>query len=293
MDMVVKTNHIPVPGETVLGGEFFMNPGGKGANQAVAIARLQGQVGFISKIGDDIFGKQSMQLFEEEGIDVRGMVSDQEGPSGVALITVDEEGENSIVVAPGANAKLTSEEVQSALAQQDEIALLLMQLEIPMETVKMVAKYGKANHIPVVVNPAPMHSDLIPILSEIDILTPNAHEAEMLTGISIADVDSAILAAKKIFEMGVQKVVVTIGRAGAVVFEGGQSHHVPAVKVNTVDTTAAGDSFNGALVVALSEGKSLLSAVEFASRAAAITVTRLGAQSAMPYRNELIVNLLD
>ncbi|GAA5222353.1 ribokinase [Membranihabitans marinus] len=293
MDMVVKTNHIPVPGETVLGGEFFMNPGGKGANQAVAVARLNADVAFVSKIGDDIFGKQSMQLFEEEGIDIQGMVSDENGPSGVALITVDKDGENSIVVAPGANGKLMPEEVIPTLNKIDNISILLMQLEIPMNTVREVAEYGRSNNITVVVNPAPMHGDLAEMLPLIDIITPNAKEAEMLAGIPVVDVESAKEAALLIYESGVKKVVVTIGRHGALIVDNGEVIHVPATEVETVDTTAAGDSFNGALVVGLSEGKTLLEAVQFACAAAAITVTRLGAQSAMPYRNELIDNLLD
>lgn len=293
MDMVVKTNHIPVPGETVLGGDFFMNPGGKGANQAVAIARLGGSVLFISKIGDDIFGKQSSQLFDEEGIDTRGLVPDEESPSGVALITVDGQGENSIVVAPGANANLTPSDVVDTLDDLTDISIMLMQLEIPLETVKTAALHGSHKGIKVILNPAPVNQRTAELFPYIDIITPNANEAELLTGIPVNDVESACEAAKIINQSGVKNVVVTIGKMGALVLENGISTYIPASDVETVDTTAAGDAFNGALAVALSEGKDLINAVRFACQAAAITVTRMGAQSAMPYRNELVLNILE
>ena len=292
MDMVVKTDHIPEPGETVLGGSFFMNPGGKGANQAVAVARLGGRVAFVSKVGDDIFGKQSIQHFEEEGIDISGLVSDDSGPSGVALITVDREGENSIVVAPGANASLLPEDVEQTLASATDAGFILMQLEIPMDTVRQAAEYGHKNKIKVVLNPAPVNDETYLVYPYIDIITPNAKEAEMLTGISVDGVESATEAARTIRDRGVRQVVVTMGKMGALVLDDHEVTFIQATEVKTVDTTAAGDSFNGALVVALSEGKSLVDAVKFASSAAAITVTRMGAQSAMPYRNELILNIL-
>ena len=292
MDMVVKTNHIPEPGETVLGGDFFMNPGGKGANQAVAIARLGGDVLFISKIGDDIFGKQSIQLFEEEGIEISGLVPDDSGPSGVALITVDKDGENSIVVAPGANANLLPGDVESTLEQLSDVGFMLMQLEIPMSTVLKAAEYGKKNNILVILNPAPVNDEVFQVFPFIDIITPNAKEAEMLTGIPVNSIESAEKAARTIREKGVKQVVITMGKMGALVLDDSDVAFIPATEVQTVDTTAAGDAFNGALVVALSEGKTFVDAVTFASSAAAITVTRMGAQSAMPYRNELILNIL-
>ena len=297
MDMVVRTNHIPVPGETILGGGFFMNPGGKGANQAVAIARLGGSVLFISKIGDDIFGKQSSQLFDEEGIDTRGLVPDEESPSGVALITVDGQGENSIVVAPGANANLTPGDLERTLDHIDGFGILLMQLEIPIETVKKAAQLVSGKGTKVILNPAPVPANMHKtkqLFPFIDIITPNVREAEMLTGISVHDVESAQKAAKAIYAQGVENVVITMGRMGAMVMEyGGEMTHIPATVVDTIDTTAAGDAFNGALAVGLSEGKSLLESVRFACQAAAITVTRMGAQSAMPYRNELVLNILE
>ena len=290
MDMVVKTTHIPKPGETVLGGAFFMNPGGKGANQAVAVARLGGDAAFIAKIGQDIFGKQSAQLFDDEGIDIGGLLEDEVEPSGIALITVDEFGENSIVVAPGANANLNPMDVSEQLSQYPETRTLLMQLEIPMETVKATAAYCQAHQIILIINPAPANQEIVDVFPFIDVLTPNVHEAELLSGISITDIASAKMAAQEIKNKGVQNVIITLGEEGAVVLTDEGFWHVETINVNVVDTTAAGDVFNGALAVALSEGKDFKEATKFACHAAALAVTRLGAQASIPYRNELLLN---
>ncbi|KAG4069406.1 hypothetical protein HA402_012259 [Bradysia odoriphaga] len=288
MDMVVKTSHIPVPGETVLGGSFFMNPGGKGANQAVTVARLGGEVHFISKVGNDVFGKQSSQLFEEEGINTFYVLSDDELPSGVALITVDDTGENSIVVASGANGNLLPDDLKEALDIIAGAGFLLMQLEIPMETVRFVACYAASKGVRVILNPAPANTLSPDLLNCTDIITPNKKEAEMLSGIKVTNIENAKKAAKAICNMGVKNVVVTMGPLGAVICQEGKTLVIPAQKVEAVDTTAAGDVFNGALAVALSEGKAFPEAVQFASMAAAISVTRMGAQSSIPYRNEFI-----
>ena len=288
MDMVVKTSHIPTPGETVLGGSFFMNPGGKGANQAVAVARLGGNVLFVSKIGNDVFGKQAAQLFKAEGIDTSCIFSDEKLPSGVALITVDTAGENSIVVAPGANANLLPADVEGALKGISTGGIILLQLEIPLATVQYVTAYAAEKGIRVILNPAPAAVLPAQLLSHIDVITPNSTEASMIAGINVLDIETAKQAAARIRELGVGNVVITMGSAGALVLEGGVFTHIPARKVQPVDTTAAGDVFNGALAVALSEDKSLSDAVRFACEAAAVSVTRLGAQSSIPYRNELI-----
>lgn len=288
MDMVVKTHHIPLPGETVLAGSFFMNPGGKGANQAVAVARLGGRAVFISKVGNDVFGKQSAQLFDEEGINTYYLLSDDELPSGVALITVDHEGENSIVVASGANANLNPSDVEEALMEITSAGIILMQLEIPMSTVLHVARHAAARGVLVILNPAPANILSPELLGHIDILTPNQMEAEMISGIKVSDLESAKKAAKAICGLGVRNVVVTMGARGAVICQDGKTSAVPARKVDALDTTAAGDVFNGALAVGLSEGKSLSEAVHFACIAASMSVTRMGAQSSIPYRNELI-----
>lgn len=290
MDMVVKTHHIPVPGETVLSGSFFMNPGGKGANQAVAVARLGGDISFISKVGNDVFGKQSAQLFDEEGINTFHLLSDDELPSGVALITVDDAGENSIVVASGANANLLPEDLNDALGVIASAGIVMMQLEIPMETVHFVAQYAASKGVRVILDPAPAPANALSpeLLSHIDIVTPNQTEAEMLSGVKVTGIESAKKAARVIHKHGAKSVVVTLGTLGAVICQGTKTEVVPAQKVRALDSTAAGDVFNGALAVALSEGKELSEAVRFACKAAAVSVTRMGAQSSIPYRNELV-----
>lgn len=286
-DMVIKARHLPRPGETILGGSFFMNPGGKGANQAVTIARLGGQVTFICKTGSDIFGHQSQQLFEEEGINTSYIFSDSEHPSGVALITVDENAENCIVVASGANANLLPSDLNKADEAIAEADLILMQLEIPMETVEYVAEQGHRLGKKVILNPAPAHPLSPSLLKHLYMITPNETEAEMISGIKITDEASAIEAAKVLVRMGVQNVIITLGSKGALAYCDKNVEMVPALKVEAVDTTAAGDVFNGALTVALSEGRSLPEAVRFACKASAISVTRVGAQSSVPYRNEV------
>jgi len=290
MDMVVKTSHIPEPGETVLGGSFFMNPGGKGANQAVAVARLGGNVSFIGKIGDDIFGKQSSQLFDEEGVDTNGILSDRDSPSGIALITVDSEGENSIVVAPGANAHLEPSDVEKALDKYTDSRVLLVQLEIPMRTVEFAAQYARNKGMQVILNPAPANDLVQDLFHLIDIITPNVHEAEMLSGVQIVDIPTARQAAEVIHAQGVKHVIVTLGKQGAALLENGVFYHIPAPEVKTVDSTAAGDVFNGALAVAVAEGKILTDATTFACRAASIAVTKMGAQSSIPFRNEVLLS---
>jgi ribokinase len=288
MDMVVTSMHIPVPGETVLADSFFMNPGGKGANQAVAVSRLGGTISFITKVGNDIFGKQFIQLFNEESINTQFILEDTELPSGVALITVDKLGENSIVVAPGANSKLLPDDLQASLKEIASADLVLMQLEIPIETVNYVAEYAAGRNIRVILDPAPAMELKSELLGRIDIVTPNQTEAEILSGIKVTDIESAGRAAKRIHELGVKNVVITMGALGALVYQEGESCFVPSEKVNPIDSTAAGDVFNAGLAVALSEGKSLKKSVEFASIAAAISVTRMGAQSSIPYRSEMI-----
>ncbi len=286
-DMVIKAAHLPRPGETILGGTFFMNPGGKGANQAVAIARLGGPVTFICKTGSDIFGHQSQQLFEEEGINTSYIFSDSEYPSGVALITVDEKAENCIVVASGANANLMPSDLARAEEAIEQADLVLMQLEIPMETVCYVADLAWEKGKKVILNPAPAHPLSAELLRRLYLITPNETEAEMISGVKITDDSSACEAARVLSGMGVQNVIITLGSKGALIYCDGKSEIVPAWKVEAVDTTAAGDVFNGALTVALSEGRDLKEAARFACKASAISVTRVGAQSSAPYRNEV------
>ena len=286
-DMVINAAQQPRPGETILGGTFFMNPGGKGANQAVAIARLGGPVTFICKTGSDIFGHQSQQLFEEEGINTSYVFSDSGNPSGVALITVDEKAENCIVVASGANANLLPSDLEKAEEAIERADLVLMQLEVPMETVCFVADIAWQKGKKVILNPAPAHPLPADLLRHLYLITPNETEAEMITGVKITDESSAAEAARALSGMGVQHVIITLGSKGALIYSNGKAEMVPALKVEAVDTTAAGDVFNGALTVALSEGRSLKEAARFACKASAISVTRVGAQSSAPYRNEV------
>lgn len=286
-DMVIKTDKLPVPGETKLGGIFFMNAGGKGANQAVAVERIGGNVTFVTKVGNDIFGKQAIAGFEKENINTGYVFIDEEAPSGTALIMVNEQGENCIAVAPGANANLLPSDIKK-VTNINRAEIILMQLEIPIETITAVIKNAKANKQKVILNPAPAQKLDDGLLSGLFMITPNETEAYFLTGIKVFDEVSASQAAGVFVRKGVQNVVITMGTSGAYIFSDGISKMVPVNPVKAVDTTAAGDVFNGALAVAISEGKDIEEAVSFANKAAAISVTRIGAQCSVPYRNEII-----
>jgi ribokinase len=286
-DMVIKTEKLPAPGETILGGTFLMNPGGKGANQAVAAARLGGKVTFITKRGNDLFGNQAVGLLMREGIHTQYIVKDMELPSGVALITVDSTGENSIVVAPGSNGNLLQEDIPTAIFETTKYEILLLQLEIPINTVEYSAVAASEKGIKVILNPAPARKLSDNLLMHTWLITPNETEAEIITGVKITDIPSAEKAAEIIMKRGVKNVIITLGEAGAYIKSENFTGLIPGIKVIPVDTTAAGDVFNGALAVALSEGKVLNEAVVFANKAASISVTRMGAQASAPYRNEI------
>ncbi len=286
-DMVVKADRLPLPGETILGGRFIMAAGGKGANQAVAAARLGADVVFIVKVGDDLFGRQAIENFKADGIVTDYVITDPVNPSGVALITVDENAENCIVVASGANAALMPADLDRAMEVIKNASLVLMQLEIPLETVKYVAGLAAQNGVKLILNPAPACAQDDELLSKISIITPNQKETEMLTGIKITGRDSAETGAKALAAKGIETVIVTMGSEGALLLTGGQFDWIPARVVKATDTTAAGDVFNGALAVALSEGKGVKEAVVFACSAAALSVTKMGAQSSAPIRSEV------
>ncbi len=286
-DMVIKADRLPVPGETILGGTFFMNPGGKGANQAVSASRMGGNVTLISKTGNDVFGKQSVMLYTTEKIKTDYIFSDSKHPSGVALITVDSNGENCIVVASGANAYLSPADINKASAEIESSDLVLMQLEIPIETVEYVAELAHSRGIRVILNPAPARSLSDSLLKNLYMIVPNSSEAEILSGIRVTDSATARQAADIISARGVDIVVVTLGSQGALIKEYDEYHFVEACKVEAVDTTAAGDTFCGSVCVGLSEGKTILESVKLAAKAAAITVTRMGAQNSIPFRSEL------
>jgi ribokinase len=286
-DMVVKSAKLPRPGETILGGVFLMNAGGKGANQAVAAARLGGEVTFIAKVGKDIFGAQSLEGFKKEGIQTRYVLVDDIYPSGTALIMVNEEGENCIVVAPGANAALLPVDLEPVTALK-EAAVILMQLEIPLETIEAVKKIAVSNHQRVIINPAPAQSLPDELLTGLFLMTPNETEAELLTGIAVTDQESASLAADYFLNKGVMNVVITMGKQGAYFKNRELAFMVPAPVVTAMDTTAAGDTFSGAITVAVTEGMNWKDAVQFAVKAASISVTRMGAQASVPFRSEMI-----
>ena len=288
-DMVIKTDKLPGPGETVLGGTFFMNPGGKGANQAVAAARLGGKVNFITKLGSDLFGSETIGRLKKEGIDVKNIVKDKETPSGVALITVNSYGENNIVVAPGSNSKLLPEDIPGDLLTPDKYEILLLQLEVPIMTVEYAALTAAENGVKVILNPAPAQKLHDYLLKHTWLLTPDETEAEIITGIKISNELHAENAANLLRKKGVKNVIITLGEKGAYLKTDDFSGLIPGINVQAVDTTAAGDVFNGAVAVALSEGKKLEEAVLFANNAAGLSVTRLGAQASAPYRDEIKV----
>ena len=287
VDMVVRTSHLPAPGETILGGEFFMNQGGKGANQAVAIKRLGGNLIFMAKLGNDVLGRQSVGYFKKEGIDTRYIALDEDSASGVALISVDDHAENSIVVASGANMLLNEQDVDKMLEEMCEGDILLMQLEIPLQTVEYAARKAFGKGVKVVLNPAPARSLPKELFRHLYMVTPNRIEAEMLTGIKIANDADVEKVAEEICAMGVKNVIITLGSKGCLIREEGVSYRIDAFKVEPDDNTEAGDTFNGALCVGLSEGMDLKQAAVMASKASSIAVTRMGAQSSIPYREEL------
>jgi len=285
-DMVVKSKELPLPGETIMGGTFFMNAGGKGANQAVAAARLGGNVTFVAKVGNDIFGQQTIEGLKNENINTDYVFVDEEAPSGTALIMVNEDGENCIVVAPGANAGLLPGDIGRVVDMADA-AIILMQLEIPMETIEAVARIGKANQQKLIINPAPAQSLSKELLKGLYLITPNETETGLLTGIKVEDVKTASHAAKIFRSQGVENVIITLGRQGAYFQNSHMELKIDAPVVKAIDTTAAGDTFSGALAVAITENRDWKEAIEFAVSAASISVTRMGAQASVPYRREI------
>lgn len=285
-DMTIKGERLPVPGETVTGGVFYMGPGGKGANQAVAAARLGGDVAFICKVGRDIFGDSALEGYKKEGIDItHAMRSDK--ASGTALILVDDSGENCISVASGANGDLTPEDIDSVADVIRGAGFLILQLEIPAETVLRAAKIAHEAGVYVILNPAPAKKLPEEVFKYISLMTPNQTEAAFMSGIDVKDEASLEKAVEVLHGYGVKDFVVTLGSKGSLVLTGGKAEMIPSQKVKAVDATAAGDTFCGGLCVGLSEGLSLTDAARFATKAAAITVQRMGAQASIPTRDEI------
>ena len=285
-DMVVRSERLPRAGESVIGGNFMMAGGGKGANQAVAVARMGHRVLFIAAVGNDIFGNAAIEGYKNFGIDTSHIIRKDE-PSGVALIMVDGAGQNSISVALGANNSLSPEDIMPALEQIAAGDIVLLQLEIPMATVDACVEIASTKGAKVILNPAPAAIVSDTTLSKLYLITPNQTEAQTLTGIEVTDTNTAELAAQKLVSQGVERVVITMGSQGAYLYQDGKGVMIPAHKVEAVDTTAAGDVYNGALCAALAEGTPLIEALHFAAKASAISVTRAGAQPSIPTRAEV------
>ena len=286
MDLVVRVPHSPKPGETVLGGDFETFPGGKGANQAVAAARMGGEVTMVGRVGNDDFGNTLIQGLVEDKIKTTHVIKDSKARTGVAMISVAADGENMIVVASGANANVSVEDVGNTRSLMRETDLLLVQLECPLETVTAAIELAKAYGVPVVLNPAPAQPLPKSLLKNVDYLTPNQNELLILTG--EANLNDGI---DKIQKWGLKNLIITLGANGARVIGEGIDQHLPAHEITAVDTTAAGDAFNGALAVAIAEGKPLLDAVSYGMAAGALASTKRGAQPSLPTR-EAVENLL-
>lgn len=287
IDLVVKSRRLPLPGETILGGKFLMVPGGKGANQAVAAAKLGAQVYLVAKLGDDIFGTQSFENFKKEGVNTDYVTRTNKALSGVASIAVDEAGNNSIIVAPGANRELTPRDVKKARRAIASCDVLVSQFEIPLETVEYAARLANKYGMPFILDPAPARKLRPELLEMTDVIKPNETEAEILTGIKVKDEKTARKAAVNLFERGVKTVILTLGARGFFIFNKEIDEFFPAGKVKAVDSTAAGDAFVGGLAFCIARGRTILEAALFANDVAALSVTRIGAQSSLPSMKEV------
>ena len=286
-DMVVQAERLPGPGETVLGGRFTTAQGGKGANQAVAAARLGAHVTFVARLGQDALGDQALAAYQADGLDCAYISRDPHQPTGVALILVDGHGENMIAVASGGNAALSPAHVEAARAALQTADILLTQLESPLATIATALDLARAARVRAILNPAPAQPLPDALLQGV-ILTPNETEAAQLSGLPVGSVQDAEAAARRLLERGAAAVVVTLGRQGALLVTPSEARLVPAFAVQPVDTTAAGDAFNGGLAVALSRGLGLAEAVRYGNAVAALSVTRLGAQPSLPREVEVV-----
>ena len=286
-DMTVKTKRLPSPGETILGGCFTMGQGGKGANQAVAVSKLNGNAEFVCKVGKDLFGAASLEHYTSLGLSVSHCFVSKDTPSGVALISVDENAENCIVVASGANSCLSVEDVLSLKDTITSSSILLLQLEIPIETVLCAARIAWEAGVKVVLNPAPACPLPDEIYRYVSVMIPNQTEAAIMTGVTVHDELSAGQAASALKERGVDEVIITMGSKSAYVFSDFQKTLVPARKTTAVDTTAAGDTFCGAVCVGLAEDMTICDAVSFATVASSLSVEKMGAQDSIPERSDV------
>lgn len=280
-DMILRCAHLPKPGETVLGNQFAMAGGGKGANQAVGAARLGADVTFVARLGRDWMGDQAIAKYRAEGIDCSYIVRDAQASSGVALIMVDAAGENLIGVAPGANATLLPQHVERAERVFRSANVLLLQLEIPLETIARAIGMADKWNVRVILNPAPARDLPNELLRDV-MLTPNQTEAAYLAGMAVSTMSDVEQAAITILNRGARAVVITLGEQGAFIATQTQRQAIPGFRVNAVDTTAAGDAFNAGVAVALARGDALDSAVRYACAVGALSVTQFGAQPSLP-----------
>lgn len=291
IDMVVTCDRFPQPGETILGKEFEMYPGGKGANQAVACAKLGGHVDLISRMGNDVFRDRLKQSLEKDGVGTAHVQQDSFTSTGTALIAVDCNGQNEIVVVPGSNMMLTPDELERDVALFGGARVVLLQLEIPLETVRRAAELAQSHGAVVILNPAPATDLPDDLLKNVDFLTPNESECELLTGVTVTDLASGERAAGVLLERGVGMVIVTMGEQGALLVGQEGARHFPTVPVDVVDTTGAGDAFNGGLAFGIASGLPLNKSIELANTVASFSVTRKGAQSSMPSIEEIHFDL--